>query len=438
MAQQYGSGIAPPVKYGSGIGGGQTVPAAGPPPFSGTAPVAPAAPPKGPVLPPSTGPIFPQSQGGPGGVQPISLPGGQSFNPTTAPYGTDMSMPGVEEQMWDQNQGLWLQSPQQDWIHDALPQFTDPWAGETQLNGMMGNEGGRQGQDYWAGVQGKGNTPIENRVSAGYNGANNALTAFNSTQSAMPGSLRPQFDAYYDRMSQKAMSNVNSQSAARGAYGSNSSLNNSIGAGLDVEAERAAAATKFSLDDSANQRSWQDTLGTQGRNADLSATDAFGANVEGAKFGLDKTKTLSEIAFNAENAGLDRDKFQSQTAKDADDLKRSRIESGVGTAIQSEQQRLAGVRGAFESAGSAGEARNDRIFGTEGRVADFTGDVQDFITKNLDGLIGADGQLSEDALKTLIAKTADERGWDQQEQERMFRDFSEAAKIAIKAKSAGM
>lgn len=399
----------------------------------------PPTPPQGPVLPPQqNGPIFPDAQGGPGGPQPISF-GSGSYNPTTAPFGFDMTMPGVAEEMWNNNQGMWFDTPGIDWVDQQLPQFNDPWAYEQWVAQNASSMGGpsNTGQ-YWAGVSGSMNQPsgAEQAIRGGYKGPNNAQTAFDMTKGRLPGSFQPQFDAYYDRMKDKAMSDVNAQSAARGVYGSNAALNSSIGTGLDIEAQRAKAATDFMLADSQNQMNWLNSLSGQGRSADLSGLGIFGANLQGAQYGLDKTKTLGELAFRADAADMDRDRFEADLMKTADDARASRIGAGVSTALSSDAARQGRLRDAFDFAGQAQDAREGRINTLYGQNAQFSNDVVDFLGQNYDALLGADKQMSDTELETMIAQAADERGWDQQTQERIFRDVSKAIELYNESKAA--
>jgi hypothetical protein len=418
-------------------------PAPAPPPaYSGpTIPMAPQTPPpgQGPVLPPTqNGPIFSPQNGGPGAPQPISLQGGNvSYNPTTAPYGFDMSTPGVREQFWDQNQGMWFDSPSLDWVDQQLPQFQDPWFGETwnqQNIGTMGAPGA--GQQFWNGISGQYNqmSPAEKALQQGYKGPNNAQTAFDMTKSRLPGSLEPQFDAYYDRMKQKVMSDVNSQSAARGAYGSNTALNNTIGAGLDVEAQRAKAATDFSLADSANQRDWLSSLGTQGRNADLSGLDIFGANKDAAQYGLDRTKTFGDLAFRAEDTDFNKRKTMSDIAFGIDDSRRNRLDSGISTAFGSDAAHHGQLQDAYRAAGDAQNAREGRIGGLYDDVSGMSNDVMNFMMQNYDKLLGGDMQMSDQEMEAMIAQTADERGWNDQEKERFARDLKAGVEAYAAAK----
>lgn len=395
----------------------------------------PVPPPLPPVLGAPQGPVFPEMNG------PAPTPQGpHGYNPTTAPFGFDQSAPGTREQFWNNNQNRWFDTPGLDWVDQQLPQFQDPWQGEqvnSELLGSIAQPGA--GQQYWNGITGKGNTMsgAESAISGGYKGPNNAQTAFDMTKANLPGSLQPQFDSYYDRLKQKTMGDVNAQSAARGAYGSNSALNNTIGASLDIEGQRAAAATKFSLDDSANQRNWFDSLGTQGRNADLSGLDAFGKNIEASKFGLDKTKTLGDLAFQAEGMEFDKNKELGDRAFGIDEARNKRLESGISTAVGSDNDRHRYLNDAFDASGQAQDAREGRINTLHSQLSNFSTDVQDFFSENYDKLLGADGQIDDAALEAMLAKTADERGYDQYETERLFRDGKAAADIVLGAYTAG-
>lgn len=380
--------------------------------------------PQAPVLPPGSpgnGPIFPEDP-----VQPISYNGGY-YNPTTAPHGMDMSAPGVAEQFWNNNQNLWFNSPQLDWVDSLLPQFNSPWFGEAwNQQNLSGIGAAGAGQQYWNGISGQANmmTPAEQMTSKGYQGPNNAQTAFNMTKGQLPGSLQPQFDKFYDRMADKAMSNVNSQAAARGVYGSNSALNNSIGAGLDVEAQRAKAATDFSLQDSQNQRAWLDSLAGQGRAADLSGQGAFDLNLRAGNQYLDRIKTFGDLAFRAEDMDFAKDKAMSDIAFGIDDQRLDRLGAGVSTAINSHQAHQGQLEGAFDAANITQNQREDRIDQLYNDVADMGNDVMSFFSENYDKLLGGDMAMNDQEIQAMIAQAADERGWSQQQQDRIFRDIT--------------
>jgi hypothetical protein len=373
-------------------------------------------------------------------AQPVAYNGGY-YNPTTAPFGFDMTTPGVKEQMWNNNQNLWFQSPQLDWVDNLLPQFQDPWQGEKTNEGLLStiaNPGA--GQQYWAGIQGSANTPTgaEKAIAAGYKGPNNAQTAFDMTKGRIPDSFQPQFDAYYDRMKNKVMSDVNSQSAARGAYGSNTALNGSVGAGLDVEAQRAKALTDFMFKNSEDQRAWMDSLSNQGRTADLSGLDIFGANEKAAQYGLDKTKTLGDLAFKAEDENFNKQKTLSDIAFGMDQDKLTRLTAGANIGFGSDLAHRGRLQGAFNEAGEAQNAHDTRINNLQGALAGFSNDVQNFMTQNYDKLLGGDQQMSDQEIEAMIAETADERGWTDQERERFSRDLKGAMEAASDAKQAGL
>ncbi len=404
------------------------------PEFSGTVPPAPTTPQVGA----QNGPVFPgYTPPPPPPVQPISYNGGQ-YNPTTSPHGMDMSAPGVREQIWDQNQGMWFQTPQLDWVDSTLPQFQDPWAGEqknSELMGTIANKGA--GQQYWTGVQGQFNTmsPAEQKLQQGYQGRNNTQDVYGMTKGMLPGSMQPQFDAYYDRMKDKVMSDVNTQSAARGAYGSNTALNNTIGAGLDVEANRAKAATDFSLADSANQREWQGLLGNQARGADLSGLGIFDANRQAAQFGLDKIKVGGDLAFRSEDMELGKNKALSDIAFGVDEAKNTRLGTGIETALNSDRHRQDRLEGAFDASGGAQDAFEGRVGGLYDDVTDFSQDTMSFFSENYDKLLGGDAQMSDQEIEAMIAQTADERGWNEHQRARMMQEVKAAYDMITGKKS---
>jgi hypothetical protein len=199
-----------------------------------------------------------------------------------------------------------------------------------------------------------------------------------------------------------------------------------------VEAQRAAAATKFSLDDSANQRSWFDSLGAQGRNADLSATDAFGKNIEASRFGLDKTKTMGDLAFRSEEMDFDKNKEKGRMAFDIDDHKATRLGAGISTAFGSDDRHRQQLNDAYGAAGDAQGDREDRVNKLHDQLSDFSGDVQNFLGDNFDAILGGDQQMSDQEMEAMIAQRADERGWNDQQTERFSRDLK-AAVEAYKA-----
>lgn len=403
----------------------------GPLPGANTPSLPPGSPTAGPQLPPNNnGPIFPQDP-----VQPISYNGGY-YNPTEAPYGFDMSAPGVAEQFWNNNQNLWLQSPQMDWVDSMLPEFQDPWQGEQTVGGMLGSVAQPgAGQQFWNGVGGSFNS-MGRGIGSGYTGPNRAAEAYDMTKGMLPGSLQPQFDAYYDRMKDKVMSDVNSQSAARGAYGSNTALNNSIGAGLDVEAQRAKAATDFMLADSANQMGWQGLLGNQARGADLTGLGIFGSKLQGANYDLNKLGTFGDLAFKSEGMELDKNKTLADMAFGLDDQKLERLGAGISTAFNSQQAHRGQLNDAFDAANIVQDQREGRVNNLYNQVSDFSNDINNFLMQNYDAILGGDMQAFEQQMQAMIAQEADQRGWDEQTRERVWRDFSESFKFLMNAKEA--
>ncbi len=271
----------------------------------------------------------------------------------------------------------------------------------------------------------------------GYTGPNNSQTAFDMTKGMLPGSMQPQFDQYYDRMKDKVMSDVNSQSAARGAYGSNTALNNTIGAGLDVEAQRAKANTDFMLADSANQMGWQGLLGNQGRAADLTGLQTFDSKLKGSQFGLDKLGTFGDLAFKSEGMDLDKKKTQADLAFGMDESRMNRLGAGVSTAINSHQARRGQLNDAFDASNITQGNREDRVNNLYNQTADFSNDVMSYVMSNYESIMAGDQEAFEQQIQAMLGQTADERGWDQQTQERIWRDAKGIADLVFKSKEAG-
>lgn len=377
-----------------------------------------------PTLPPATGGTAPPVFG-----NDVQFSNKASFSPTTAPYGMDMSMPGYQQQFWDNNQQLWMNTPQLDWVDSMLPQFQSPWAGEQINQGItssIGNPGA--GQQYWNSIRGTFNTmtPAQMTASKGYNGPNNAQSAFGLTQSRVPGSFQPQFDAYYDRMKDKVMSDVNSQSAARGVYGGSSALNNSIGAGLDVEAQRAKAATDFMFSDSQNQLQWLNSLSNQGRAADLSGQGAFGLNLQAGQDDLNRIRTFGDLAFRSEEADLARKSRLSDIAFGLDEARGKRVGSGIDAGLALDSAYSNRLNNAMGAAGRADDERSGRINTLYNQVSGMSNDVQDFFMDNYNALLGGNQAMGDAQLQSMIAQYADQRGWDQQTRDQVSRDITGA------------
>lgn len=399
-------------------------------------PSMPAMPPLPPQLPPVSSFQNPTTIKNPNPGSPPQGPNG--FNPTTAPHGWDRSSPGYEEQMWQKNQNKWFDTPGIDWAQSQLGQFQSPWDGEQkgmEIAGTIAQPGA--GQQHWNGIRGQANvmTAPEQALAGGYQGGNNAQTAFDRMGPSIPGSMQPQFDAYYDRMKQKAMSDVNAQGAARGVYGSSANLNGSIGAGLDIEANRAKASTDFMLADSQNQMNWLNSYSNAGRAADLSGLQAFDANRSAAQFGLDKTKTFADLAFKAEGMDFDKQKTAADLAFNADDHKLRRLQSGIETGVATDAADQSRLQGATTAARGAQQAFENRVGDVFGDLGDFEGDVMSFLQQNGDQLINGDGSLNSQAIEAMLGQTLDARNTSDRDRERIMRDVTEGLKALTGAKT---
>jgi hypothetical protein len=320
-------------------------------------------------------------------------PGASGHSATQSPWGIDQSMPGVAEQNWDQNQDMWYNSPQLDWASQQLPQFGTPGYGEQYNQSQMGQYGKPgEGQQYWEGLQGKFNEIGQ------YNQPNLAAESYQRTVQNLPGSIQPTFDAAFDRARDKSVGAANSQASARGAYGSSAALNGVNSVITDIEAARANRHGDFALQDSANQRNWLDSAANQGRSADLSGLGMFDANLRGAQ-------GFSDMAFRAEGADLARDKFASDTAFGIQDASEGRIGSGIDSALGIDSSRLSRVNSGQNAANSAQEARDERLQGMVDNVSDYTRNVTNFATQQIEAMFQGNDAALQAAIEAKLGMT---------------------------------
>lgn len=344
--------------------------------------------------------------------------GTQNYSPTQSPFGMDQSAPGVGEQYWDQNQQRWQDQPQLDWASTQLTGMQDPGFGEVFNQNNMGSFAAPgQGEQYWDSVSGSFNTKGQ------YSGPNLANEAYQRTSGALPGSLQPSFDSYYDRARDKAAGAANSQASARGAYGSSAALNNVGNVITDIETQRANRASDFALRDSQNQMNWHDLAGRQGRSADQSSMEAFGQNLEGMR-------TFGDMAFRAGEEGLERDRFASDTAFGIQDAEEGRINSGIDNALGIDSNNLDRTNAGFNAAGGAQTLRDNRIQGMVDNTNDFSASMIDFYENQFDGIFGGDERARDEAIAASLGMSIDDYNANKNNQERIMRDGKAVADIA--------
>jgi hypothetical protein len=320
---------------------------------------------------------------------------------TTAPYGMDMTMPGAAEQNWQQNQDKWYQQPQLDWANSQLPAFGKEGFGE-EYNKQNVNSFGKpgEGQQYWDGISGQFNEIGK------YNQPNFAAESYQRTVDNLPGSIQPTFDAAFDRARDKSVGAANSQASARGAYGSSAALNGVNSVISDIEAARANRHGDFALQDSANQRNWLDSAANQGRSADLSGIGIHGSNLTGMK-------TFGDMAFNAEDASLARDKFASDTAFGVQGAEQTRMGQGIDAALGIDSNNLARINSGQNAASSAQGARENRINDLATNNRNQQNDTINFLRQQYGDLFGGDEQAFQEWANGKLGVTNNAKNDDQ-------------------------
>lgn len=344
---------------------------------------------------------------------PVAPTGNAAYKPTTAPFGFDQTMPGVQEQHWENNQNLWTQSPNMDWVQEKLPEFENPTFGEQYGKDNLptfGQPG--QGQQFWNQVAGTFNTQ------GTYSGPNNSQQAFNSTNAAIPQSLVPTFNSYYDRAKETAVGDMNSQAAARGVYGSSQTLNNVGNVITDIEAQRANRLGDFSLADSENQRNWRGLAGQQASNADDSGINQFDADLRGIG-------TYGNMAFNAEGADYNRDTAGFDIANSVGNSEMDRRMSGIETAMGLESGSLQRLIASFGASGEAQDQRDDRL-GTQFDQTRAQGnDLADYFTQMYDDLLNTDQEMMTGGVEGDLGASQNNVNDDRYNQERLRRDLKD-------------
>jgi hypothetical protein len=339
--------------------------------------------------------------------QPPPKPGKNGHTATTAPYGMDQSAPGAAEQNWQNNQDMWYNKPQMDWASSQLPAFGEEGFGET-YNKENVNSFGKpgEGQQYWDGISGQFNEVGK------YNQPNLAAESYQRTVQNLPGSIQPTFDAAFDRARDKSVGAANSQASARGAYGSSASLNGVNSVISDIEAARANRAGDFALQDSANQRNWLDSAANQGRSADLTGLGIHGSNLAGVK-------TFGDMAFNAEDADLARDKFASDTAFGVQGAEQTRLGQGIDAALGIDSQQLNRLNSGQNAASSAQGARETRI----GNLADVNrnqqNDMVNFLRQQYGDMFAGDDAAFQEWANGVLGVTNNAKNDDQRSEKQL-------------------
>jgi hypothetical protein len=349
--------------------------------------------------------------------QPKPTTGSSGHVNTTAPYGMDQSGPLAAEQNWQQNQDMWYNAPQLDWAQEQLGKTKDPMFGEAFNKNNISSFGAPgQGQQHWDAVSGKFNEIGQ------YNQPNLAAESYQRTVDNLPGSIQPTFDAAFDRARDKSVGAANSQAAGRGAYGSSAALNGVNSVITDIEAARANRHGDFALQDSANQRSWLDSAANQGRSADLSGLGIAGHNLQGVK-------DFSDMAFNAENADLARDKFASETAFGVQNAELGRIGTGIQGATNIDSNWLNRINSGQNAAGAAQGARQTRIDNLADHNRNQQNDIVNFLRQQYGDMFEGDEAAFQQWADGVLGVTQNAKNDDQRSEKQLadnlqqFTDF---------------
>jgi hypothetical protein len=348
--------------------------------------------------------------------------GGQK---TTAPYGMDQTQPGVAEQYWDQNQDMFTQAPQLDWINSQLGQFENPMFGEQYgMNNINSFASPGQGQQYWNQVQGNFNQQGQ------YNGPNLAAESYGRTVANIPGSLTPQFDQAYDRALEKGVGTANAQAAARGQYGSSAALNNVGNVIADVEAARANRASDFALQDSQNQANWMGLAGQQGRSADLSEMGGFGTNLSGLN-------TFGDLAFRAEGQDLSRDQFGYGVASGIQGQGLDRLGAGFDAGFASDNSQLNHANAGMNASMGAQGMRDGRMNDSFNNQMNYMNQLLGFFSGQYGDMFGSDMDLMMGGQQAGAAGTQNQVNDDRYQRNRIWQDAQGAVDLATGIKGLG-
>lgn len=240
------------------------------------------------------------------------------------------------------------------------------------------------GEQHWEGLNGS-----QNQFTQGYQGPNNAQTAFNDMRGAMPGSVQPTFDTAYDRALDKGVSALNTQAASRGNYGSSSALTGVGGVISDIEAARAKEAGDFALRDQAEQRAWRTGIANAGRGADLSGIGQFDAGLRGIT-------EIGGLALDVGDQQLARDKFAGEMASEAQIREQDRLSSAADLAFAESNENLSALLGQAQVADMADNSYTERAQNAFENNQDYLNSMLGFINPSLAGIIDNDQATQED------------------------------------------
>lgn len=298
------------------------------------------------------------------------------------------------------DQGAFNKStPSQDWFDQNQDAYMTPGAMENwDATHSAEFDKPRQQEDYWNDVKGeRANMP---QVS------NRAEEAYQHTKGNMPDiSTDAGLDPYYKNAREVGMRNLNSQLAARGAYGSSVGLGQ-IGNMLQgLGAEQANRESQYHLDRLAEQRGWEGLQGQLAQGADSSSGRIHDAKLSDLLgFG-----TLANNAGNARLASLLGGMGSANAAQGAETGRLAGGSSAAGSATegmlgqeqialqtgtQADSQNRGNAVAASNIAGGVQGAREGRIGQAWGRETEAFRIVSDIVRRAHEGILTADEAMN--------------------------------------------
>jgi hypothetical protein len=282
-----------------------------------------------------------------------------SFNTPTAAenfnnqYGPQMAQPGASSDWFSSNQGSYsTPGAAENWFAQNGQQFNTPGAAE----------------DYWASVKGQAGTPPEV--------TNRAEEAYQHIKGNMPTiASDPGLTPYYNDAVNRTTRELNSQLAARGAYGSSVGVGKVGDAVRGLLAEKANREAQYNLARLAEQRNWESTMGQEAASADTSSGRQ-------AQSKLGWILGFGDLANNAGQARLSRLLGGSGASQGAQSAQTARLNSGATAANMADTNALSHLQAAGTAAANAtnGEMQRQGLGMQAANVAD---------SSNRAGLLGA-------------------------------------------------
>lgn len=238
--------------------------------------------------------------------------------------------------------------------------FADWWA---QYGDQLSNP--TMGEEFAAGAipglndQGFGESFVEGAIGDAY-GNNPEIGArsgqmFDELGNLIPDlPIDPNLGAYYDRAKARAADTINTELAARGAYGSSGGLGRLSDAMVGLEAERANREAQYGLDRAAELRGWQGLRSETGAAADLNdvrrsseerlwLSNLMDSALAGDELALERVQTAGDLGFRAGDQALERFGQQTEGQQAASQEELDRFEAGMEAVGQLDETEVARI-----------------------------------------------------------------------------------------------